>query len=349
MTSTDTVQLKIIKVNPDSFPLVSIVFEAVKDEMPIFGLEKDKLLVTENDVPCEIVSLQDVSQQYPISITLVLDHSGSMQQNVGFYLNDSTGQREALSKQELAAIKAEAKTPLDNAKAAMIEFMKVFASSKDSIQIVGFSTTVDVISKFSNDSKYLDSITNSINIDSITAFTDALDIALNELKDKSGIRVIVALTDGLDNASHVTDKAVIKRAQKLKIPIYTIGLGNVNKYFLRNISRETNGAFYYTRESNSLTKVYQEIQNRIKSIYDLRYASKNLRSNDTIRRVKIEFTVDSAYLTNNLVRMNLPKETVNYLKAKETRKKQRTALFVVIGTVAGLGIVIYTYRKKKRK
>lgn len=88
--------------------------------------------------------------------------------------------------------------PIDNAKKAITSFIKNFSSMKDSIQIIGFSTRVDIVSKFSVDKKYLQAITDSIKTDSSTAFLDALDYAVNELKERKGINVILALTAMVD-------------------------------------------------------------------------------------------------------------------------------------------------------
>jgi len=353
ISTKDTTQIKIIKVSPDDFPQVSVVFEAIKNGMPIFGISKDIIKVTENNYQCEVVSLNKISERYPISITLIIDHSASMQRDftqlydsasnifAPVVMKDNYGYPVKYSENYIS--------PLENAKIAVNNFTKEFIGSiNDSLQIVAFSTEVDVVSKFSNDLKYLDSITNSLHTTSNTAFLDALIVALDELEKRQGIKIIVALTDGLDNSSHITAKQVIRKAQRLKIPIYNIGLGGVDSTFLQQISNKTNGAFYYTKQPKMLLNIYNEIQKRIKSIYDLRYKSVNLSSNDSIRIIKIEFVVDSIYSQNNQTKLNLPNEVINYLKTKERRKRQRNVWFIIIGIAISTGILVYRYRRKKR-
>jgi hypothetical protein len=239
---------------------------------------------------------------------------------------------------------------VENAKQAVVSFVKEFtAETNDSIQIVGFSTKVDIVSKFSNNRSYLDSITNSISVESNTAYFDAINVALEELKNRDGINIIVALTDGLDNSSQITAKQVAKKAKRLKVPIYNIGLGYVNTLVLQQISNESNGVLYYTKQSNALQDIYQQIQKRIASIYDVRYISRNLSSIDTNRIIRIEFEIDSIYAQNNITYLNLSKETIQYIKAKERKRRQRFALFVVFGVAVGAGILIYRYRRRKHK
>ncbi len=354
ISTKDTTQIKIIKVSPDDFPQVSVVFEAIKNGMPIFGISKDIIRVTENNYQCEVVSLNKISERYPISITLIIDHSASMQNDFTQLYDSITGMYKGIVMDSSGYVVVKPPvgyvSPLKNAKLAVVSFVKEFTrATNDSIQIIGFSTRVDIVSKFSNNISYLDSITNSISTDSATAFLDALSIALDELKERSGIKIIVALTDGLDNVSHITAKQVIRKSQRLKIPIYNIGLGGIDSIFLQQISNETNGAFYYTKQPKMLLNIYNEIQKRIKSIYDLRYNSVNLSSNDSVRKIKIEFVVDSIYLQSNLTKLNLPKETIKYLKAKERRKRQRTTWFIVIGIAVSTGILVYRFRRKRKR
>ncbi len=352
LRSTDSTKLNIIKVAPDSFPSISVIFEALKNNQPIFGLKSEHLTISENNEDCRIIKLSEISQNHPINISLIIDHSGSMSEDRN-QLIDSVTNKPLYTYELKNGVLYETFppgyiAPIDNAKKAVSQFISEMPSSKDSIHLLGFSSIVDISSHFTTDKKYLQSIIDTIQSFGRTAFLDAINVSLDSLKNHSGIKVIIALTDGLDNSSHITKEEIIKKSKKLKIPVYTIGLGDVDKKFLSDISKETAGAFYYTKGSNSLADIYSEIQKRIHSIYDVQYVSENLNPEDSVRSIEIKFKVDSLYLGDNITEMNLPKEAIDYIINKKQKKKYMIAGFSVTAIV-GFGLVLFYYRKKKIK
>ena len=357
LSSSDSTELNIITTKPDEFPNISIVFEALKNGKPTFGLDKNSIRVFEDDVRCQVVKLEEISVDMPINISLILDHSGSMAEDYSQLLDTSTGwyieevkfEYDSLGVPYIIEYPEGYVKPIDNAKKAILSFINNFNSTKDSIQLIGFSSRVDITSKFSINKEYLKNITNSINADSSTAFLDALEHGINELKGRKGINVILALTDGLDNSSHVNKRNIIKQAVKHKIPIFNVGLGAVDKPFLKSISNQTKGAFFYTKNSNSLVKIYEEIQQRIHSIYNLTYSSENLNLTDTNRKVEIQFDIDSIYLKKNTINVTLSKETVNAIQAKRDRRKYKMIGYSITGVALGAGLLIFTIRRRRTK
>ena len=80
--SENIFDLSIIKVYPDSFPNVSVVFQAKnKFGKPLWTLDKSEIQVKENYQDCEVLKLLNISKDKPINIGLVFDHSGSMVDN----------------------------------------------------------------------------------------------------------------------------------------------------------------------------------------------------------------------------------------------------------------------------
>ncbi len=62
-----------------------------------------------------------------------------------------------------------------------------------------------------------------------TAYLDATDRALELLRGVPGRRAVVLMTDGVDLNSHTTLAQVIKKAQVLEVPVYTLGVGEPGK------------------------------------------------------------------------------------------------------------------------
>ena len=85
-------EINILFVSPDSFPQVSIVFEALKNNLPIFNLNKSSIEVYEDDKPCDVINLTSVTQNQPFFISMIIDHSGSMQYDPIQLIDSNTGQ-----------------------------------------------------------------------------------------------------------------------------------------------------------------------------------------------------------------------------------------------------------------
>lgn len=166
VTSTDSTELNIITVKPDEFPDISIILEAIKNGKPIFGLSAENVSVLEDGVVCDIVCLKEISSNYPINISLILDHSGSMDQDYSQLIDVTTGMYVSGIEYHIDSLgyfiidnyPSDYVRPIDDAKEAILSFIEDFASEKDSIQIIGFSTRVDHVSEFSTDNEYLKKI-----------------------------------------------------------------------------------------------------------------------------------------------------------------------------------------------
>jgi len=79
-------------------------------------------------------------------------------------------------------------------------------------------------------------------------------------------RVIILLTDGIDTVGNIPLDVVINRLKKLKIRVYTIGVGDdFRKNVLKRIADKTGGQFYSASNPKNLEKIYSEIDKIEKS------------------------------------------------------------------------------------
>src|SRR6516164_5078126 len=58
-----------------------------------------------------------------------------------------------------------------------------------------------------------------------TAYLDATDRAIEMVRDATGRRAVLLMTDGVDLNSQTTLHEVIKKAHARDVPIYTLGVG----------------------------------------------------------------------------------------------------------------------------
>lgn len=309
-------ELSIIQVYPDSFPNVSVVFQAKnKKGEPLWLLKKDELVIKENSDSCEVLRLINITENKPINVGIVFDHSGSM------FDNSAIGQDtvDVLSSLYFAGLPypKDYVTSLDLAKDGVLGFIDDIESTSDSILFVGFSDEVDKVLPLSKDSGKIRSFMKNVEPSGSTAFYDALYLAIDSLSKHDSSPVIVSITDGQDNSSEHDYRDVIKNANKHGIPIYIIGLGDVDKQRLKRICRKTDGFFYQTNDPNKLKEIYANIKRQLKSIYQVDYRSlcKSLDSDE--RTISFSFINDTLTFSNNSEIYKLPEKAILYLQEQE--------------------------------
>ncbi len=337
---SDTAQVTILKVEPDSFPNLSMLFWA-KNKMgyPVWDIKKQQVKILENGKTCQILKLEQVTEKLPVNLIIVLDHSHSM-------ISDNYSK---LDQYKIELYKEQMKTfsPLFNAKKAINTFLKKFDKPNDRALIVGFSSKVDLVTNLTNDKQLLSTHMNRLEEDGGTAFYDAINTGLDSLIEKKGINVIVALTDGDDNSSSNSAQDIIKKAKESEIPIYIVGLGEIKKNLLESISNATNGEFYYTKNSTSLIEVYDHVAKQIKSIYEIKYASNSLDYNTSNRDVAMEFDIDTMFFNSCNLKYDIPYSYIQEkIKAEEQTNNYLWAIGISVIVLGAGSYIIYRFKKQ---
>ncbi len=350
LSTADTADLTILNIYPDSFPNVSVVFKAeTRKGEPVWDLTKENMTVKENAQKCDVISLEQISKNKPINLGIVIDHSGSMQQDIS-QLFDSDGLPLFSVDENLDIVLPQGYiAPIDNAKAAVKNFISTFDVHKDFIGVIGFSNNVDIKLSLTQNILQINSVLDSMRADFSTALYDAMITGIDELGGSDGVKVLVVLTDGQDNSSVAKWNDVVYRANQENIPVYIIGLGDVNIDTLSYISESTKGQFYYTQSSNSLNTVYAEISKQVQAFYNLVYNSTNFSSADSTRQIELSFDIDSIYLVTSPYSSNLPIDVVEFLARKENEKKYLLYGGVALAILISAGTLLFYYQKRKQK
>jgi Ca-activated chloride channel homolog len=342
ISSKTAAELTILSIVPDSFPTISAVFRAETSKgEPVWNLTKEKMRVMENDEACEVISLRPIAQEKPIVMAVVIDHSGSMDPTA--YFDFMTG--------NYTTSKGSA---LDDAKKSAISFFKKFDFAKDYMSVIGFSSEVSQVLPASHDLRAMTKMVDKMQPDGGTALYDGIAKALEEVKKQDGLPVVVALTDGQDNASiHANASSIIDDAKKAEIPIYMIGLGDVDERSMKNIAQSTGGNYYHTKSSKKLAEVYAQISRSVQAYYELVYRSPHLENATDIADVAIYFDVDSVDLTSHSRRYVTPQAVLDLVAERKVQAEQGQQRNLIIGgTAAGLvllsaGIVFLYFKRKK--
>ena len=108
-----------------------------------------------------------------------------------------------------------------------------------------------------------------------TAMYDAVSQAVEDTADQ-GIdrrRAVVVIADGRDNSSYTDLNQLIDQALEEGVPVFTIGLGDVNAENMQQLADETGGQYYYAPDETKLQEIYDQISDIISSQYTLAYDS----------------------------------------------------------------------------
>lgn len=125
-----------------------------------------------------------------------------------------------------------------------------------------------------------------------TAIGNGLATAINRIKDsKAKSKVIILLTDGINNSGEVDPVTAAEMAKAFDIRVYTIGIGTmgqapypfqtifgiqyqmvdvqIDEQLLQYIAKSTNGKYFRATNSRKLEKIYAEIDTLEKTKFDV--------------------------------------------------------------------------------
>ncbi|GFR66814.1 Ca-activated chloride channel family protein [Elysia marginata] len=122
------------------------------------------------------------------------------------------------------------------------------------------------------------------NLEDGTAIGMGLSTAVNRLKtSKSKSKVIILLTDGMNNSGFINPKTATQLALGYNIKVYTIGIGTngmaktpiayrpdgslkfglrkveIDEALLKSIAQQTNGKYFRAKDNKELKEIYNEI------------------------------------------------------------------------------------------
>jgi Ca-activated chloride channel homolog len=162
----------------------------------------------------------------------------------------------------------------------------------DRIGLVAFAGSPYVVSPLTLDHDWLLQNLERINVglgDDGTAIGSAIAAAVNHLRTTTAkSKVVILLTDGVNNSGKISPLAAAEAARALGVKVYTIGVGvrgkapipvrdeagkihvitmtvDVDEKTLQAVARETGGLFYRATDTDSLQKIYEQINRYEKS------------------------------------------------------------------------------------
>jgi Ca-activated chloride channel family protein len=206
-----------------------------------------------------------------IDIVLGLDVSGSMQ------ALDFTIDRHRVNRIEVV-------------KSVVSKFIE--ERPDDRIGLIAFAGAPYLVSPITLDHDWLQQNLERVSIgsgDDGTAIGSAIAACVNRLRETAAkSKVVVLLTDGVNNTGKIAPLAAAEAAKSMGVKIYTVGVGargkapipvkdaagnmhlimaevDVDEKTLQAIADETGGKFYRATDTDSLQKIYEQINRLEKS------------------------------------------------------------------------------------
>jgi VWFA-related protein len=133
-----------------------------------------------------------------------------------------------------------------------------------------------------------------------TILYDAIYLAANEkLRTEVGRKVIVVITDGVDEGSRLTIEQAIEAGQKADAVIYSIlysdprfrgpfGTYGGGEGYLRRMSDATGGHVFKVDRSHPLDEVFRELQEEMRSQYSIGYTPLNDAKDGSYRKLDVK-------------------------------------------------------------
>jgi len=152
------------------------------------------------------------------------------------------------------------------------DVVKEFVSKRnnDAIGVVVFGDRAFIATPLTYDKSLVNYMINKMYVGVAgqkTSIVDSLAQSIKLLdKSKSKSKIIILLTDGLDNMSKLPIDEVLNIAKKDNIKIYTIGIGyDFDRRYLNHISQYTDAKSFVALSKRDLQKIYATIDKLEKS------------------------------------------------------------------------------------
>jgi Ca-activated chloride channel homolog len=250
--------------------LVNILFTVTdKKNRMVLDLTKDDFRVVEDNKP-QNIRFFSRETNLPLRIGVLIDTSNSIRDRLHF-------------EQEAA-----------------IDFLQeTLRPGKDLAFVVAFDVEPQLLQDYTDDADKLAQASRNLQAGGGTALYDAIFFAC---KQKLLIfpppepylrRVLIVVSDGLDNQSEHSREEAIAMAQRAEVTIFAIstnrsGLTERGDKVLRRMAEETGGRAFFPFEARDLEADFQEISRELRSQYSLAYVSTNDKMDGTFRTISVE-------------------------------------------------------------
>jgi len=209
---------------------------------------------------------------------------------------------------------------IDIERNAASQFFSQVLRKKDEAFLIQFGEESELLQDYTNSTRLLSNGLNQLRVSSGvgglhpgpvptaggprgTVLYDAIYLAANDkLRTEVGRKVIVVITDGVDQGSRLTLNQAVEAAQKADAVIYSIDYSDPGAYggygmvfgggggegYLRKMSDETGGHVFKVDRKHSLDDIFKQLQEEMRTQYAIGYTPLNDTKDGSYRKLDIK-------------------------------------------------------------
>jgi VWFA-related protein len=182
----------------------------------------------------------------------------------------------------------------------------------DYVAVMTFDMRTQILTDFTQDKRVIGQALNSLTIPgfSETNVFDALYETLDRVSRIEGRKYIILIASGRDTFSKITlDKILQKIKATPDVTIFTVGTGQAARIMsnmsgmremdylqadnqMTTFARMTGGMSFFPRFAGEMPDIFHEINETIRSQYELTYKPTNAKQDGTYRKLRVELVDD---------------------------------------------------------
>lgn len=233
--------------------------------VPVLDLKASDFQAFEDKKPKKI-SAFNLATNLPLSVGLLLDHSGSMEKRIG------------------------------EAREASVKFFEAILGENDRAFFGGFAWETKSVSPFVTSVETLRAQVGQLpNAEGGTAIYDAIVSGLYKFRSVPGRKALVLVTDGEDTVSRIPYNEMLTYVRASRVPIYFVGIGLSAMDFsatnkMKALAAETGGVAYFPKNIEELKKTYEQLNKELRSQYLIGYYTDSSKNDRKYRTIEVKTT-----------------------------------------------------------
>ncbi|MBN2337024.1 MAG: VWA domain-containing protein [Acidobacteria bacterium] len=254
-----------------SVDLVNVLCSVLDRKTNFFvtNLAREDFTLYEDGQPQEIINFARETDM-PLTLAMLVDTSDSVSPKLQFIQDTATS------------------------------FFQTVLRDRDRAMLVEFDSSVTLLQDFTNDPNKMARQIRKLQAAGGTALYDAIAMTCDEkLIRETGRKAIIIVSDGEDFSSRTDMRHALEMALRAESTIFPISISKGGLFgtgddteegdrILRQLAQETGGKVFFPVQVEELDEAFRQINQELRSQYNLGYISSNPRRDGSYRKIEIK-------------------------------------------------------------